>query len=246
MDPSQLIDAEEYLHFMARSLAAEDTPAQVTFLETALSMAPPMRVLDLGCGHGRHAHELARRGYRVLGVDLVDGFLAIARREADAAGLAVEYERRDMAELDHVAAFDRVVCLFDAFGWADDAHQRRTLAAVARALLPGGRLLLDLRTREFMARLPPAAVLDLENGDLMVDRHHFDARAGRFVDHRTYLRGTARRDVTFSIRVWAYTEIVAVLEQTGFVVEAAFGGFDGAELSPHRPRTLLVCRTRAT
>jgi SAM-dependent methyltransferase len=242
MDPSQLIDAEEYLHFMAGSLAAEDTTGQVAFLERALAMAPPMRVIDLGCGHGRHALELARRGYRVLGVDLVEGFLAVARREAAAAGLAVAYERADMAELAHVAAFDRAVCLYDAFGWSDDAHQRRTLAAVARALVPGGRLLLDLRTREYMTRLPPAAVLDLDNGDLMIDRHHFDARTGRFVDRRTYLRGTARRDVTFSIRIWAYTEIVAVLEPAGFVVEAAFGGFDGGELSPHRPRTLLVCR----
>lgn len=245
MDPSQLIDAEEYLHFMARSLAAEDTPAQVSFVERALAMQPPMRVLDLGCGHGRHANELARRGYRVLGVDLVDGFLAIARQDAASAGLDVAFERLDMAEVAHVAAFERAVCLYDAFGWSDDAHQRRTLAAVARALVPGGRLLLDLRTREYMSRLPPAAVLDLDNGDLMIDRHHFDARTGRFVDHRTYLRGTRRRDVTFSIRIWAYTEIVAVLEQAGFVVEAAFGGFDGAEMSPQRARTLLVCTTSA-
>lgn len=241
MDPSKLIDAEEYLHFMAPSLAAEDTGAQVTFLEHALAMTPPMRVLDLGCGHGRHAHELARRGYRVLGIDLVEGFLAIARRDAASSGLSIEYERMDMAEVARDASFDRVVCLFDAFGWSDDAHQRRTLATVARALVPGGRLLLDLRTREYMTRIPPAAVLDLANGDIMIDRHHFDPRTGLFTDHRTYLRGTTRRDVTFSIRIWAYTEIVSVLEQAGFVVENAFGGFDGSELSPHRPRTLLAC-----
>ncbi len=241
-DYEKLFDAEEYLYFMEESLRAEDTPAQVTFLEAALGARPPMKFLDLGCGHGRHANELARRGYEVLGIDLVEGFLEVARKDAEAAGLKVDYVRGDMGAFQAEPQFDRVVCLFDAFGFFDDMHQIRTLENVHRALKEDGLLLLDLRTREWMVRVPATAVLDKENGDMMVDRHHFDLETSRFVDKRTYVRGGKAREVMFSVRLWAYTEIRMILQTVGFSVEAVFGGFDGAPPSANKPRTLLVCK----
>jgi SAM-dependent methyltransferase len=241
-DFTQLFDAEEYLYFMEESLRAEDTSAQVSFLEDVLEAKPPMKILDLGCGHGRHANELARRGYDVLGMDLVDGFLDVARRDAEAEGLKVEYVRGDMGSFEIESAFDRVVCLYDAFGFFDDYHQVETLRCVHRALVPDGRFLLDLRTREFMVRLPGVAVLDKGNGDMMIDRQQFDLETGRFVDRRTYVRDGKQREVMFSVRLWAFTEIRLVLQSIGFTIEAAYGGFEKVPISAQRPRTVLVCR----
>jgi SAM-dependent methyltransferase len=241
-DFADLFDVDEYLYFMADSLREEDTPRQLDFLERALSMSPPMRVLDLGCGHGRHTHELARRGYRAVGIDLVEGFVERAREEAAREGLSAEFHHGDMGAFEAEALFDRAVCLFDAFGFFDDAHALTTLRNVHRALVPGGAFLLDLRTREWMVRLPPVSVVDKGNGDVMIDRYHFDPVTGRFVDRRTTIRAGRSREVSFSVRLYSFTEIRFVLESVGFVVEAGFGDFDGAPLSLQRSRTLVVAR----
>ena len=71
-----------------------------------LDMHPPMRILDVPCGFGRHANRLAARGYDVVGVDLVAGFLERARAGAAAAGLRVDYRQADMRALEFVAEFD--------------------------------------------------------------------------------------------------------------------------------------------
>lgn len=241
-DFAHLFDADEYLYFMESSLAEENTPAQVDFLEARLAMTAPMRIVDLGCGHGRHAIELARRGYRVTGVDLVEGFLDVARRSAEQAGVEATFVRGDMGAFNAERSFDRAICMFDAFGFFDDAHAIATLSCVHKTLDEGGKLFLDLRTREWMTRIPPVSVLDKGNGDMMIDRHHFDIETGRFVDRRTYVRGGQQREVMFSVRLYAFTEIRLILQSLGFDLEAVYGGFDGSPISAMKPRTLIVAK----
>ena len=71
----------------------------VDFLVDRLELGPRTRVLDLGCGHGRHALELARRGVAVVGLDYSEPALALARANAAAEGLEVELVQGDMREL---------------------------------------------------------------------------------------------------------------------------------------------------
>lgn len=241
-DFTHLFDADEYLYFMEESLAAENTPAQIDFVVEALDASPPMKFLDLGCGHGRHANELARRGYEVLGLDLVEGFLDVARRQAEQDGLKVTYVQGDMGAFAVDGAFDRVICLYDAFGFFDDMHQIETLRCVHRALVDGGKLMLDIRTREYMVRLPGVSVLDKGNGDMMIDRQQFDLETGRFVDRRTYVRDGKQREVMFSVRLWSFTEIRLILQTIGLEVEAVHGGFEKVPISALRPRTVIVCK----
>jgi SAM-dependent methyltransferase len=237
-----VFDADEYLYFYEETLRQEDTPAQVAFVERELALAPGARVLDLGCGHGRHANELSRRGYSVLGVDLVLGFLEKARDEARRDGLRVDYALGDVRGLGVMAAFDHAICLFDAFGFLEDEGNAAYLESAAAALRPGGSLLLDVRNRDWMVRnLLPVTVLD-KGDDLMIDRHVFDTRLGRLVDRRTYVRGGRARSVTFSIRLYALTEIEALLRAAGLAPERAWGGWDGAPLSLAKNRMLVLAR----
>jgi SAM-dependent methyltransferase len=238
----EVFDAEEYLHFYEDTLRAEDTPRQVDFLLRELGAEPGARFVDLGCGHGRHANELARRGYRVLGVDLVMGFLEVARAEARRDGLAVDYALGDVRGLGALSAFDHALCLFDAFGFLDDPGNEEHLRTVAAALVPGGSLLLDLRNRDWIVRnIQATTVLD-KGDDLMIDRHHFDTVSGRLVDRRTYVRAGRVRHVSFSLRLYGLGEISALLRQAGFVVEKSWGGWDGAPVSMARNRMMVLAR----
>ncbi|APR83244.1 Methyltransferase [Minicystis rosea] len=238
----EVFDAEEYLHFYEDTLRDEDTPRQVDFLERTLALTPGARIVDLGCGHGRHANELARRGHQVLGVDLVMGFLERAREEARREGLSVEYALGDVRGLGVMESFDHAIALFDAFGFLDDEGNAAWLRAAAQALVPGGSLLLDLRNRDWIVRnILPVTVLD-KGDDLMIDRHAFDTTTGRLADRRTYVRNGRARTVTFSIRLYALTEITALLRDAGLTVERTWGGWDGAPISMAKNRMLVLAR----
>jgi SAM-dependent methyltransferase len=238
----EVFDADEYLYFYEDTLREEDTARQVTFVERELALAPGARVLDLGCGHGRHTNELARRGYAVLGVDLVLGFLERAREEARRDGLRVDYALGDVRGLGIVESFDHAIALFDSFGFLDDAGNEEYLRTVAAALTPGGSLLLDVRNRDWIARsILPVTVLD-KGEDLMVDRHFFDSTTGRLVDRRTYVRGGRVRNVSFSIRLYSPGEIALLLRLCGFTVERMWGGWDGSPVSLAKNRLLVLAK----
>jgi len=224
-------------HIYHRTL---DPDSQDSLAKLARLIQPGSQVLDLGCGHGRHCLELARRGHRCVGIDMVPGFIDHARAAAAAEGLACEFMLGDLRAFESAARFDGAVCLFDAFGFHDDADHRRILANTLAALRPGGRLLLDVRTREHMLRQAPVSVVEAAPGEMMIDRFQFDIESGRMLDRRSCVRGGVVRETTFSVRLYAYTELKAMLRGAGFRVLRAFGGFDGTPLSAARPRTLVV------
>ncbi|MFT3774435.1 MAG: class I SAM-dependent methyltransferase [Minicystis sp.] len=239
----EVFDAEEYLYFYEDTLREEDTPRQVDFIERELGLVPGARVADLGCGHGRHANELARRGHRVLGVDLVMGFLDRARAEARRDNLAtVEYALGDVRGLGVVESFDHAICLFDAFGFLDDEGNEEWLRSAAQALVPGGTLLLEVRNRDWVVRnILPVTVLD-KGDDLMIDRHAFDTTTGRLADRRTYVRAGRARTVTFSIRLYALSELAMLLRAASFTIERTWGGWEGAPISMAKNRMLVLAR----
>jgi len=236
----ELFVADEYLYFMADTLREENTAAQVDFIERALALGPQSRVLDLGCGHGRHTNELARRGHEACGVDIVGGFLEVARRDAASLGVASTFAQADLRAFRTERPFDCALLLFDVVGFFEDEENEQILHNAFTALVPGGKLLLDLRTREAVARAPAASVVDKGNGDMMVDRLSFDVASGRAIDQRTFIRGGVVRSISFSVRLYTFTEMRSILRAIGFEVTAAYGGYADTPPSLARPRTLIV------
>src|ERR1700738_3104848 len=91
---------------------AERTPVEIDQLEALLALRPPRRILDLPCGQGRHAIELARRGYEVTGVDLSPYMLGVARERANASGVTVGWFEGDMREALPGETFELILNLF--------------------------------------------------------------------------------------------------------------------------------------
>ncbi|MGH9005998.1 MAG: class I SAM-dependent methyltransferase, partial [Acidimicrobiia bacterium] len=133
----------------------QGTGQEVAFLVEELGLAPGMRVLDVGCGPGRHAHALARLGVEVTGVDISERFIDLARKDAPAGATFV---RGDARALGYDAEFDAVISLCQgAFGLAGGPGapldpDGAVLAGMARALEPGGRLALTAFSAYFQVR----------------------------------------------------------------------------------------------
>jgi D-alanine-D-alanine ligase len=131
------------------------TKREVDVIEEVLRLHPSARILDVCGGQGRHALELARRGYRYLTVlDYSDFLLDRGRWEAVASGLSVTFCQGDARAMALPAAsFDIVLLMAQSFGYfIDAADDHRVLAEVARILTADGRFLLDLVDRDVALR----------------------------------------------------------------------------------------------
>src|SRR6266498_2542478 len=110
---------EEYFHIYGSMLSDERTAREVEGIVKLLALPPGSHILDLACGHGRHAVPLAQRGYRVTGQDLSQLFLEHAEAAARAAGVDVRWVHGDMRVIPFDAEFDAVTNIFTAFGYFD-------------------------------------------------------------------------------------------------------------------------------
>lgn len=131
------------------------TRQEVDHVVDVLGLAPHSTVLDVGCGPGRHAHELARRGISVHGIDVSATFIDLARRDAPAGATFERVDARTLVERpDLHGRFDAVICLCQgAFGlMTAEGGDELVLAGMARALRPGGLLALSAFNAYFAVR----------------------------------------------------------------------------------------------
>ena len=129
--------------FWRAAVPPEATKAEIDFLVSTVGLRPGDSVLDVCCGSGRHALELARRGYRVTGIDVSAEAIAYARQTAGDEGLAVDLRVGDMRGLPTDVQADLAICMGNAFGYLEHEGTQAFLADLARIVRPGGALVLD-------------------------------------------------------------------------------------------------------
>ena len=134
------------------------------------------RLLDLACGTGSAAIELARRGFSVTGVDSSPAMLREARRKATEAGIAAEFLQMDVRELDLVGEVDAATCLYDSLNYLLTVDEvASVMQRVGGALRPGGAFVFDFNTPYQYERLDARDVVTAERDDLFgVYQHRYD------------------------------------------------------------------------
>ncbi len=216
---------------------ADDADEVAQRVERALGLAAGARVLDVPCGTGRIAARLAARGFALVGIDAIEPFLGVAR------GAGVPVIRGDMRT--HVVrpgAFDAAICLWGSFGYFDDGGNFAQAAAVAGALAPGGRFLLDTIVADsVLERFQPTASWTV--GGVAVDEvrvYHEDTR--RIETTWTFVRGDERVVRTTFVRLYSVSELTDLLSTAGF---ASFQALDDdlESFAPGADRLWLLATT---
>jgi SAM-dependent methyltransferase len=189
------------------------TEQEVDFLVDALGLVPGQRVLDVGCGPGRHAHALARRGIAVHGVDISARFVELAVVDAPPGAT---FERADARSLAFEREFDAAISLCQgAFGLlTGPGEDAAVLAGMARAVRPGGRLALSAFNAYFQIRYGEG---------------EFDAATG-INRERTEVRDEAGR--VEAVDLWTHcftpTELRALLVEAGLQLDDIWSVEPGA------------------
>jgi SAM-dependent methyltransferase len=221
------------------AIPPEQTAREAEFLANRLELRPGMSALDVPCGNGRLAVELAKRGVRMTGVDISSGFIDEARR----ADPAIEWVRGDMRDLPWTSRFDAAYCWGNSFAYFDHDNCQRFLVAVASALRPGGRFILESGavSESLLPVLQPERTLRI--GDLdFHSRNIYDAAEGRMDITYTFTKG-GRQEVK-PIHQWVHSaaEIRRMLARSGLEPTAAFGGIDGSPYALRSPHLIVLAR----
>jgi SAM-dependent methyltransferase len=213
------------------------TEQEVEFLVDALGLVPGQRILDVGCGPGRHSLALAARGFDVVGVDRAPTFVELARANAAAVGLDVRFEVADVRELAYGADFDAAICLCQGgFGLLGGRDEVEVFGRIVAAIRPGGALALSAFHAPFAVRF-----LDADE--------EFDAATG-VVHERSTMRNADGAEETFDLWTTCFTarELELLARSTGVELEGVYGVHPGryARTPPDLtvPELLLVGHVR--
>jgi SAM-dependent methyltransferase len=214
------------------------TDQEVGFLVDALALEPGHRVLDVGCGPGRHALALAGRGIEVTGVDASPAFVALASAAAASRDLPATFAVLDVRDLTYDREFDAAICLCQGgFGLLGGRDEVDVFARVARSVRPGGRLAVSAFSLVFATRfLEPGETLDPATGVL---------------HERTLVRNESGDERTADLWTTCFTarelELLAALAGVDVVAVHGVtpGRYRAAPPDLDQPELLLVAHRRA-
>lgn len=236
------------VEFWNRAMPPSLTLMEVDFLEKALATPPGASLLDIPCGSGRHSIELARRGYRMTGIDLSADFLKAARSGAADAQVQLDLRHGDMRSPGLAPdapndAFDGAFCFGNSFPYLDRPGVTAFLAALGRAIRPGGRLVIDTgcAAESILPTLLPQRWHRFDD-IIVMSKASYIASASRLDIDYTFIQGGKIETRPSSSYVFTVAELTRMLAEAGFEVSSLAGGFADERYELGSPRLVLTAQ----
>ena len=234
----------DYLNVYGHMFTEERAEKESAFVASVLDLKPGSSVLDLCCGQGRHSVNLAKRGFKVTGLDLNPDYVELAQQAARARNVTIETVAADMRNIPFENKFDAIVNMYSSFGYLEsEAEDLKVLESAAKALKRGGSLLLDMLNREWA--IDNYIQNDWhtgEDGTLYVERRDLDLAASRMHVHFIVVdsNGGRRESVGHNIRLYTLTEMTRLLDRVGLRLSKVFGGFDSEPYAISTRRMIII------
>ncbi|MDD5543737.1 MAG: class I SAM-dependent methyltransferase [Acidobacteriia bacterium] len=233
---------EDYDRIYMHTFTPERNTGEAQFIKSGLNLAKGSKVLDIACGHGRHALLLGA-DFKMTGVDLSERFIAMAQEAAKRLKSNARFEVGDMRRLKFKNEFDGAYCYFTSFGYFPHRENVTALNNVSKALRKGGRFLLETANRDWhlhRVEAQPRRWEEITPGYLYLEDASFNARTGRIHTRRIIIDGAERRELEFDYRLYSLAEIEDMIERAGMRIVSTFGGRDRLPFSISSPRMIIV------
>jgi SAM-dependent methyltransferase len=222
-------------------IGEEQTSGEAEFIKKELGVSPPAKILDVPCGGGRHSLALAAAGFQMTGVDISQDMLKAARSSDAGRKLSVVWEQRDSRDLPWPRQFDGVFCFGNSFGYYDDAGNAEFLKAVAAALKPGAKFILDT------GALMEGILFSFQErnwyqiGNIKFLRNaRYDPPSSRIETEYTLIRDGQTETKSALHRIFTYRELCELVTNAGFTDVHGYGGLNREPFVLGSKRLLLV------
>lgn len=219
----------------------DHTRKEVDFLKKEVPLKRDDRILDLCCGHGRHSIELARRGYRVTGLDYSAYELGVARKDAEKEGLKIEFIRGDARNFNLRRKFDVTINMFTAFGYGSEADDRKIIKNVVKHLKPGGKFFIEMMNLSWLWRNYKAKDREKFGKLTATMQRDFDFLHGVNHEKRTFRMGKRKKVYDLYLRVYSLYDLAKLLESEGLKVLNYWGRL-GEPYTPDTKRMLVLAK----
>jgi SAM-dependent methyltransferase len=228
--------SDRWFKFFHIGIVETRTTQEVDFVCACAPLPGFRKVVDVGCGMGRHARALCSRGYSVTGVERDAGAIARARELAGGPSY-IQTDVRDYQP--DTSAYDLAIVMSQSFGYFDAATNRDLLGRLAAGVREGGRVILDLWSPEFFATHQGERDLELPDG---IVRERKRVEEGRLFVHLDYPDG-GHDD--FEWELFTPAEMSSLADSAGLNLIVSCTDFDMAvEPSPAKPRIQFVLERR--
>lgn len=200
---------------------------ETRYLLELLNWSQGSHILDLCCGPGRHALELARRGYGVTGVDRTLYYLKKMQARALQQNLKIQAICVDMKDLSINHYFQAVISMFTSFGYFEEPDDdRRVLENIYTSLLPGGSLIMEMAGRDIvMKQFQPRDWHESHNIYLLEERE-LDRERRHIMNRWILFKIGEKHEFRFKLRLYSAGDLSEMLSSCGFKEIDIFGGLD--------------------
>ncbi len=216
---------------------------QVDFVERVLPFEKSERILDLGCGTGRHALELSQRGYRVTCLDLSSVLLNLAKQKSGEENCCAQFVKADMRYIPFSQVFDTVLSFFTTFGYfKNDEENLGTLKSMAAVLKSGGYFFLDYLNKPDVIKNIVPFDSRRENGVEVIQERNYNRQQER-IEKRIILKENGEvREYFESVRLYTLEEMENLLTKAELRLDKTFGNFDSSLFTNQSSRLILLGR----
>lgn len=224
---------ENYAHKYDKECFVQGTVGECDFIELEIKHAKPAKILDVGCGTGRHSIELAKRGYHVTGIDLSANQIKRAREKAQEAGVVIDFQAQDARHLPFNGEFDLAIMLCEGgFSLMEtDKMNFEILKSAAKALKSPGKFIFTALNGLFplfhsVSEFYKSAQ---QQGQSQCKECSFDLMT--FRDHNTAVfedDSGNKKELKCNERYYVPSEITWLLKTLGFTKIDIFGAKLGA------------------
>ncbi len=235
-----------------RETYTRGTKGECDFIESEIEHDKALKILDIGCGTGRHAIELTKRGYEVLGIDLSEAQLQRAKDKADNEGLSVRFQQMDACKMSFESEFDLAIMMCEgAFPLMEtDEMNYSILSGAYRALRPGGKFIFTTLNGLFplFHSIEEFSQQDSAEGNATSSENTFDLMTFRDHNQTTFTDDDGiTRTLECNERYYVPSEISWLLKSIGFEEIGIFGARLGEFSRAHQLKTddfemLVICK----
>lgn len=219
----------------------ENASGEIEGILELTEVPPKALALDLCCGPGRHSLEMARRGFRVTGVDRNSDYLDQARSQAEKEALEIEFVQEDMRRFRRSSAFHLALSLYTSFGYFRDPQEDvKVIENLWASLKPGGKLVMEMMGREVLTRVfRERDWQPVEDGGFFLEERKPSPDWTWMNSRWILVKDRTIKEFQISLRIYGAADLTRVLHTSGFGRVDLYGSLQGLQYD-HTAKRLVV------